>query len=145
MEEAKKFVEKTPGSDIFIRGDNMSRVLVADDEEQILSVMMDVLEEAGHQVIGVKEGEEAYNRLQKERFDVALLDVMMPKMDGYHLATKIHGLPKPPRIVIVTSRNYDRDEGTIQNVGVDAFLPKPFSNRDLIEVVARLVKKRRRK
>ena len=117
----------------------MGRVLIADDEEQILGIMMDVLEGAGHEVMGAADGEEAYKILQKESFEVAVLDVMMPKLDGYHLATKLHGLPNPPKVVIVTSRNYDADEATLRSIGVEAFLPKPFSNRDLIEVVARLI------
>lgn len=117
----------------------MGRVLIADDEEQILGAMMDVLEGAGHEVVGAFDGEEALKLIEKQQFDVALLDVMMPKLDGYHLATRIHGLPKPPKIVIVTARNYDHDESTLKSVGVEAFLPKPFSNRDLIEVVARLI------
>jgi len=117
----------------------MGRILIADDETEILSVMTDVLEEAGHKVIGVIDGEEAFKELQKHVFDVALIDVMMPKMDGYHLATRIHGLPRPPKVVIVTSRNYDKDQKTLEAVGVAAFLPKPFSNRDLIEVVSNLM------
>ena len=118
----------------------MGRVLVADDEEHILSVMMDILEGAGHEVTGVRDGEEALAALKTSApFDVALIDVMMPKLDGYHLAAQIHGLPDPPRIVIVTSRNFDRDEATLQTVGAAAFLPKPFSNKELIEVVTRLM------
>jgi CheY-like chemotaxis protein len=117
----------------------MGRVLIADDEEHILEVMIDVLEGAGHVVIGVHDGEQAVKRLRESRFDVALIDVMMPKMDGYHVAAQIHGLEDPPRVVIVTSRNFDGDKQALYAAGVAAFLPKPFSNRDLIEVVARLL------
>lgn len=118
----------------------MGRILIADDEEQILSVMVDVLEAAGHDVVGVADGAEALNKLKLEEFDVALIDVMMPKMDGYHVAAQIHGLPTPPKVVIVTSRNYDGDRQALRAAGVDAFLPKPFSNKDLLEVVANMLK-----
>lgn len=117
----------------------MGRILVADDEEHILEVMVDVLEDVGHEVVGVRDGEEAFRVLQLAEFDVALVDVMMPKMDGYHLATKIHGLEKPPKVVIVTSRNMEGDRQALYAAGVAAFLPKPFSNRDLLEVVTNLL------
>jgi CheY-like chemotaxis protein len=119
----------------------MARILVADDEAHILSVMIDVLEAAGHEVVGVKDGQEALNELRANQFDVALIDVMMPKMDGYHVAAQVHGLPNPPQMVIVTSRDFDGDKRALLASGVAAFLPKPFSNRDLIEVVANLVKR----
>ncbi len=120
----------------------MARILIADDERQILEVMTDVLEAAGHEVVGVADGQEALWRLQTRDFDVALLDVMMPKLDGYHLAQSIHGLANPPKVVIVTSRDFKGDEQALVAAGADAFLPKPFSNRDLVEVVANLLKKR---
>jgi CheY-like chemotaxis protein len=75
-------------------------------------------------------------------FDVALFDVMMPKMDGYHAAQQVHGLSKPPKMVIVTSRNFDGDRSALRAAGVDAFLSKPFQNRDLVEVVANLTQKK---
>jgi len=117
----------------------MGRILIADDEEQILEVMVDILEMAGHQVVGVTDGEEALEALRQKTFDVALFDVMMPKLDGYHAAQQVHGMPNPPKMVIVTSRNFDGDKGALEAAGVDAFLSKPFQNRDLVEVVANLL------
>jgi CheY-like chemotaxis protein len=64
---------------------------------------------------------------------------MMPKMDGYHLSVKIHSLPNPPKVVIVTARNYESDRQALRVAGVSAFLPKPFSNRELLDVVANLL------
>jgi len=120
----------------------MARILIADDELQILEVMVDVMEGAGHEVVGVSNGEEALQMLQTKEFDVALIDVMMPRLDGYHLAQKLHSFPNPPRVVIVTSRDFDGDKHALQATGVDAFLPKPFSNRDLLDVVSALSKKK---
>src|SRR5687767_13926751 len=121
----------------------MARVLVADDEEHILSVMTDVLEGAGHEVVGVRDGQAAVESLITGDFDVALIDVMMPKVDGYHVAQQIHGLPNPPKVIIVTSRDFDGDRRALTAAGASAFLPKPFSNRELIDVVNNLVKQRR--
>ena len=120
----------------------MGRILIADDEQHILEVMVDILESAGHEVIAVPDGHEALFHLQSSYFDIAILDVMMPKLDGYHLAQAVHGLPKPPIVVIVTSRDFDGDKHALTAAGVAAFLPKPFSNKDLIEVVAKLLKEK---
>src|SRR4051812_3633826 len=69
----------------------MERILVADDEAELLEVMVDILEAAGHEVIGVGDGEAAVKELKKSRFDVAVFDVMMPRLDGYRAARKAHG------------------------------------------------------
>lgn len=120
----------------------MGRILIADDEQQILEVMVDILESAGHEVVGVADGREAFNAIQSSGFDLAILDVMMPKLDGYHLAQAIQGLKNPPAIVIVTSRDFEGDKIALHAAGVSAFLPKPFSNKDLVEVVSKLLKNR---
>jgi CheY-like chemotaxis protein len=120
----------------------MGQILIADDEENILGVMVDVLENAGHDVTGVSDGIAALEELKKKTYDVALIDVMMPKMDGYHVAAQIHGLPHPPKIVIVTSRSFEGDKQILARAGVDAFLPKPFANHDLVKVVAELLNKK---
>lgn len=122
----------------------MARVLIADDETLILEAMMDVLESAGHEVRGVGDGEQALFELQTRDYDVVLIDVMMPKMDGYHVSQQIHGLSSPPKIVIVTSRDYEGDQQALRAAGADAFLPKPFANKDLIEVVGNMVKQRQK-
>jgi CheY-like chemotaxis protein len=121
----------------------MGRILIADDEAKILEVMIDVLENAGHEVTGVADGEAAVVELKKGTYDVALLDVMMPKLNGYEVAAQIINLPNRPGIVIVTAaRNFEVDKGVLSNVGADAFLPKPFSNKDLLKVVKDLLLKR---
>jgi CheY-like chemotaxis protein len=117
----------------------MARILIADDEEHILEVMMDVLEGAGHDVVGVTDGSEALEQFKTKTFDLVLLDVVMPKLDGYHAAQKIRGFPRPPKIVIVTSRDYDGDKHALQAAGADAYLPKPFANKDLVAVVENLL------
>ncbi len=121
----------------------MGRILIADDEAKILEAMMDVLEMAGHDVTGVPDGEAAVNELKVKEYDVVLLDVMMPKLNGYQAAAQIHGIPNRPSIVIVTAaRNFESDKSVLENVGAEAFLPKPFANKDLIKVVKDLLAKR---
>ena len=117
----------------------MGRILIADDEINILGVLTEVLENAGHEVVGAPDGNEALFQLQSKKFDVALLDVMMPKIDGYHLAQAIHSLPQPPKIIIMTSRDFDGDQQALVGTGALAFLSKPFSNKDVLEAVSKLL------
>jgi len=117
----------------------MAKILIADDEEQILDVMKEVLEGAGHEVFGVVNGEEALKVLENWKFDLAFLDVMMPKLNGYQLAAKIHGLPHQPKVIIVTARNFEKDENTIRRIGISAYLPKPFAKKDLLAIVEKLL------
>ena len=121
----------------------MAKILIADDETNILDVMKDVLEEAGHDVVGVYDGDEAIRQLKNKRFDIAFIDVMMPKVDGYHVAAAVTNLPRRPKIVIVTARDFEADKNAILATGADAFLPKPFSNHELLEVVATLLENKK--
>jgi CheY-like chemotaxis protein len=117
----------------------MARILVVDDEKQILQIMKEVLEGAGHKVSIAVNGEEALDILTEDPHDLVLLDVMMPKLDGYHAAAKIHGLPKPPKIVIVTARDFEGDYRVVQSLGVSAFLSKPFSKKSLLKTITDLL------
>lgn len=101
--------------------------------------MKDILETQGHQVVAVADGETALRWLQSDKFDVALMDVMMPRLDGYHVAAAVRSLDKPPKIIIVTARDFHGDKDAIHASGADAFLPKPFSTKDLIDVVKNLI------
>lgn len=103
--------------------------------------MKDILETQGHSVVAVSDGETALMHLKSKPFDVALIDVMMPRLDGYHVAAAIRAIEKPPKIVIVTARDFHNDKEAVRASGADAFLPKPFATKDLIEVVHNLIKK----
>ncbi len=117
----------------------MGRILIADDEQKILELMKDILESQGHQVVAVSDGETALRWAQSDRFDVALIDVMMPRMDGYHVAASMRAFENPPKIIIVTARDFHGDREAVQASGADAFLHKPFSAKDLMDVVKNLI------
>jgi two-component system, OmpR family, response regulator ResD len=118
----------------------MFKVLVADDDRQILDSIVDVFENGGYEVVGVCDGLQALALLKTHSFDMAIIDVMMPKMDGYHLAAKIHALEKKPKVVIMSSRRFEEDKVTLDHIGVSAFMQKPFSIKELLETVQRLLK-----
>ncbi len=119
----------------------MARILSVDDDPQVRSLIEDILDGVGHEVVCVDNPTSAMDVLEKGRFDLALLDVMMPKGDGYHLATHISGLPNPPAMVFVSARDFNEDEKVLESLGAAAFIRKPFTRRELLRVVNTVLEK----
>lgn len=117
----------------------MATVLVADDEEELLELIKLSLEGAGHDVTTAKNGQQAVNTYRTKKFDIVILDVMMPIMDGYHAAREIVQDPKAPPVLILTSRDFDQDQAAIKGSGATAFLSKPFEVPELLSTVQSLV------
>ena len=119
----------------------MAKVLVADDEEELLELIRFSLDAHGYNVITANNGKVALELSQKQPFDLIILDVMMPHMDGYHVAQEISQDPKSPPILLLTSRSFDQDQAAIQGSGATAFLSKPFEIPELLEVAGGLIQK----
>jgi CheY-like chemotaxis protein len=116
----------------------MSRILVADDEEELLELIRFSLDAAGHAVTTAKNGREALDKSRKTQFDLVILDVMMPLMDGYHASAEITAHPSSPPVLLLTSRDFDQDQPAVKASGAAAFLSKPFEVPELLQVVADL-------
>ena len=113
------------------------RILIADDDPHIARLVKSYLEQAGFVVITASDGEQALHLLRSERPDLAVLDVMMPKRDGFALAQLIRGdkqLAALP-ILMLTARVEDADRLKGLDIGADDYLTKPFNP---LEVVARV-------
>ena len=113
------------------------RILIADDDPQIVRLVKSYLEQAGFAVITANDGEQALHLLRTERPDMAVLDVMMPKRDGFALAQLIRNdkhLANLP-ILMLTARVEDQDRLKGLDIGADDYLTKPFNP---LEVVARV-------
>lgn len=116
----------------------MSRkILVVDDEANILLSLEYLLSEAGFAVRLAKDGDEALDAAQADAPDLVLLDVMMPKKDGYDVCQQLRASPKFARTRIVMlsakSRQIEREKGLA--MGADAYLAKPFSSQELLDCV----------
>lgn len=118
----------------------MAKILVADDEPELLELLRFSLDAAGHEVTAVSDGKTALQKGKAGSFDLIILDVMMPHMDGYHVASEISIDPKAPPVLLLTSRDYGQDQAAIKGSGADAFLSKPFEITELLEVVKNLVR-----
>jgi CheY-like chemotaxis protein len=119
----------------------VAEILVADDEEELLELIRFSLDASGYTVTTVKNGKMAVEAVQKKKFDLIVMDVMMPIMDGYHAAAEINLMRDAPPILLLTSRDFDQDQAAIKGSGVSAFLSKPFEVPELLQVVRDFLKK----
>jgi DNA-binding response OmpR family regulator len=109
------------------------RVLAADDEPDILRLIEIKLTRAGFDVITARDGEEALRAAERARPDLVLLDVMMPKMDGYSVAHEIRARVSPPPVILMlTAKGQEADVVRGLRAGADDYVVKPFAPRDLI-------------
>lgn len=120
----------------------MSRtILVADDEPALLRLMEFVLSRQGFTLIAATNGEDALALVRSHRPDLVVLDIMMPRRDGYSVTEEIRADPELADlpIVMLSARTQDTDIARAVAVGVDAFLPKPFAPELFVRVVAALL------
>ncbi|HEY5647364.1 MAG TPA: response regulator, partial [Pseudomonadales bacterium] len=116
-------------------------VMVVDDSVTVRKVTSRLLERQGIDVLVAKDGVEAIAMLQERRPDVMLLDIEMPRMDGFEVARQVRhderlsGLP----IIMISSRTGEKHQEHAAEVGVNSFLGKPFQENDLLETIDRLV------
>ncbi len=119
-----------------------ARVLVADDEPAVTEVMGMALDAAGYHVLTAHDGVEALELVRRERPDVALLDVMMPRMDGREVCRRIKGDPELANTPVVLVSAMDEADVDWRDVGADAFLQKAFDILSLPRLVERVMTER---
>ncbi|MDM7324356.1 MAG: response regulator [Thermus sp.] len=115
------------------------RILVVDDEESILVPLEFLLKKAGHEVTLARTGEEALKALDYGGFDLVVLDLMLPGLDGFAVLEKAKALPERPKILVLTARGREADRAKALALGAEAFMTKPFATQDLMAQVERLV------
>jgi two-component system alkaline phosphatase synthesis response regulator PhoP len=109
------------------------RVLAVDDEPDVLRLVEVKLKKAGFDVLTARDGEEGLNRAKAEHPDVVLMDVMMPKMDGFTSAALIKAQVEPaPVILMLTAKGQEGDVVRGLSGGADDYVIKPFAPRELI-------------
>jgi len=112
-------------------------IVVADDDDDILDLVALTLERSGHVVHRARDGEEALELVKRERPDVAVLDVSMPKLDGLELTRLLRGDPDTSavRIVLLTALVQESDVSDGLAAGAHDYVRKPFSPQELQERV----------
>ena len=117
------------------------KILVAEDDTDIQEVLRLYLVNSGFEVISAYDGSEAYELMLSENPDLALLDIMMPVINGYELTKKIREISNIP-IIILSAMNADSDKILGLDIGADDYITKPFNP---LEVIARIQSNLRRK
>ena len=108
-------------------------ILVADDDPDILSLVMLRLERDGYEVIGAPDGERAVEEALERTPDLALIEVSMPKLDGYEVAERLrqHEATSAIPIILLTARVQDSEVARGVEAGADDYVKEPFSTADL--------------
>lgn len=111
----------------------MNRILVVEDEEPIAELIRMSLKNAGYQCEVCNDGEEGADQIQREHFDLCLLDIMLPKVDGYELLDYAKCMELP--VIFLTAKGKTEDKVKGLRAGADDYVTKPF---DVMELLARV-------
>jgi DNA-binding response OmpR family regulator len=115
-------------------------ILTADDDPQLLRLVARSLELEDFRVLTAADGEEALAIIEAQTLDLVLLDVMMPKMDGFTVCQKVREFSSVP-IIIITARGQDNDKIKGLNLGADDYLTKPFNIDELVARVRAVLRR----
>ena len=107
------------------------KILIVDDEKNIVDIIAFNLKKEGYTVITATDGEEGVQKAMEENPDLILLDIMMPKMDGYEVCKKIREKKNTP-IIMLTARAEELDKVLGLELGADDYVTKPFGVRELM-------------
>lgn len=113
-------------------------ILVVDDDEMVLMALDELLRPEGYDVQTVKSGSEALEKLQKHGYDLLMLDIIMPEMDGFELCRRIREKDecRETPIVFLTAKSREEDRVLGLNVGANLFLSKPISPEKLLSIIS---------
>ena len=109
--------------------DRPPRILLADDEQSIQTLLSYPLQKDGYEVVRASDGREALARFAEQTFDLVVLDVMMPRMDGLEVCRKLRARSSVP-IIMLTAKAEEIDKVVGLELGADDYITKPFSMRE---------------
>jgi DNA-binding response OmpR family regulator len=118
-----------------------SKVLIAEDEANIVESLSYILRRANIDVDTASNGADALDRLRRSRFSALILDVMMPGMNGFDVLRAVRADPALVSlpVMVLTAKGQARDRRVAEEIGANAFITKPFSNAEVVESVRRLI------
>jgi len=119
-----------------------TRVLITEDEPNIAESLTFILNREGYEVSTAPDGEAALQRLRSDPPDLMILDIMLPRLNGFEVLKQMKADPalNALPVVILTAKGQAHDRRMAEEIGASAFITKPFSNRDIIEQVGRLTR-----
>ena len=117
------------------------RILVADDDEAVCDTIEDALHLAGYLTMRARDGQMALDRVRSDRPDLVILDVNMPKMDGFEVLRKMRSLSITTPAILLTARHEREDAVTGLKLGADDYVKKPFGLEELLLRVAAVLRR----
>jgi DNA-binding response OmpR family regulator len=108
------------------------KILLVEDDITLNFIICDHLQEAGYQVTAAGDGEKAYQLFISKKFDLCLLDVMLPKLDGFALAGKIREINQLVPVLFLTAKSLPEDKINGFSLGADDYITKPFRMEELL-------------
>jgi DNA-binding response OmpR family regulator len=118
----------------------MKKILIVDDEEQIRNILRIYLVKEGYEVLEAEDGEKAMKLFYEKPVDLVVLDVMLPKKDGWSILREIKRYSNTP-VLMLTARDNSEDEIFGFEIGADDYVTKPFNNKILLARIKSLLKK----
>ena len=122
--------------------ESAKRLLIADDDPDIIDLLESYFKRAGYDVTAKVNGKDALQAAEAEKFDLVLLDVMMPKKTGFEVCQALRASDdlQAIKILMLTAKGRDTDVAKGLALGADAYITKPFSTRELVLKVAELLR-----
>jgi two-component system, OmpR family, alkaline phosphatase synthesis response regulator PhoP len=117
------------------------KILIADDEPNIVISLEYLMKREGYEVVVARDGQEAVDAILRERPQLVLLDVMMPKKTGFEVCQEVRAIDavKDTPILMLTAKGRDTDVAKGLGVGATAYMTKPFSTKDMAQKVRELL------
>src|SRR6185503_5344247 len=119
----------------------MERILIIEDEAPMRTALADVLDGEGYRALTAADGDVGLRKAVEEKPDLILLDIMMPRLDGYAVCAELRRLENPVPVLMLTAKGQVEDRVTGLDAGADDYLVKPFSTEELLARVRALLRR----
>jgi len=119
----------------------MAKILIIEDEEAILMVLEDNLRLEGYEVESAKDGEKGFSMAQERNCDLIILDIMLPRMDGFEVCKQLRQAGIATPILMLTAKSQEIDKVLGLELGADDYVTKPFSPRELLARIKALLRR----
>ena len=116
------------------------RVLIIDDDAELCALLQEFLGRDGFEVAVALDGEQGLERAESEAFDIVVLDLMLPALDGFELLRRLRTVSRVP-VIILTARGEDEDRIVGLDLGADDYLAKPFNPRELVARIRAILRR----
>jgi len=119
----------------------MKKILIADDKPEVVELVRVTLEGEDYQILSAFDGEEALEKIRKEKPDLILLDIVMPKIDGFEVLSKLKNdsQTKDTPVIILTAQGQKVDQEKGRRLGAQDYITKPFSPSALLNKIEELL------